>query len=123
MKAEEVLALHHALWGGADTVDYRGQTLQIERVDNATQHFARVKIADENLTVITQNTRKPSSNTAWVLNAPKRYNRRLSWVIEDRGGFSGKVQSWRSDEGPEKAVVFRLKNGAKAVLRTPQTSS
>lgn len=122
MKPEEAAIIHHALWGGADRVEYRGQQIPVERVDNTDQKFARVVLPDEDLVVITQNVRKPTRNTYWVLSGPSGSNRRLSWIgKKGSSGFIGKVQSWRTNGDPEKTVVFSLKNGVRPVYETPST--
>lgn len=55
--------------------------------DEPTKNFRSVTIGD--ISLVTQNLRKPSPNTDWVKADP---NRKLTWIFKN-GNYAGKVET------------------------------
>jgi hypothetical protein len=90
MNADHMVAIHNALHSPSRICRIGRDTLVVEIVDDPEKLFSRVLFGQ--FIVATQNLRKDSPNTKWVLESPE--TRQISWLHPaNRNGFAGKITS------------------------------
>lgn len=115
MLAEESLEIHKALWAEPplSSVKHGANEYPIEHVDEVGKLFNRVVIGE--LMIITQNMRKPSVNTDWVMQQP---GRELTWVIHVKNSYVGKVMAYIDPTNNSKTYeVFKLNQEDELILQ------
>ena len=100
MKASEVLQFHKLLWRETppSQVEFKGKTYSVFTIDSTTRSFRSCNVGK--ISIVTQNLKKPSSNTRWVLEDKRR---QLSWIFVDNN-YHGKV----SAEPMEDELVYKV---------------
>lgn len=88
MNADVMVSLHNALYGPTRIARIGRDSLLIEHIDDSENLFNRTFYGV--FVVVTQNLRKDSPNTRWILESPD--TRQISWLLHAKyGGFHGKI--------------------------------
>lgn len=88
MNADVMVTIHNALYGPSRIGRIGKDTLVIEDVDDQYSLFRRTFFGA--FAIATQNLRKDSPNTKWVLESPE--TRQISWLHNAKyGGIHGKI--------------------------------
>lgn len=117
MNADHMVAIHNALHSPSRVARIGRETLVVDLVDDNENLFKRVAFG--NFIFASQNLRKDSPNTRWILAAPE--TRQISWMFpKGRNVFSGKVTS-HQDDGLVHLAVLRFYPGNKTHKLIDQT--
>lgn len=117
MNADHMVAIHNALHSPSRVARIGRDTLVVELVDEIHELFKRIVYG--NFVFASQNLRKDSPNTRWILESPE--SRQISWMFpKGRSGFSGKIAS-HQDNGFIHLEVLRFYPGNKTHKLIDQT--
>jgi len=94
MNADVMVSIHNALHSPTRIARVGRETLVVETIDDS-EHLLR-RTVHGIFVIATQNLRKDSPNTRWVLDSPE--TRQISWLHHIKyGGFHGKILTHQDD--------------------------
>ena len=94
MNADVMVSIHNALHSPVRIARIGRESLVVETVDDSENLLRRTFYGV--FVVATQNLRKESPNTQWVLDSPE--TRQISWLHhKNYGGFHGKIVTHQDD--------------------------